>query len=224
VFPSVISIEGRKAMTADSTDHSSPVISAGSAPALIDEVMPAFDHRVRREVVVQTSTAQAYTAILTTDLTESRLLRLLQSGGAWPGRWHGDLPDAGRPPLRLTDLRRFGLLVLAERPNRGLALGAIVRLWSVRPMLQRIPPDYFASSTKPGFSRVAATIEVKPVDCGVTLLSCEARFLTPDRSARRRFRFGWPFGRILVAIVEREALRVIRRHARRGAPSAGYDG
>jgi hypothetical protein len=190
---------------------------------LIDEVLPEYVASARREIVVAASADRVYTAILTADLRGSALLRALRPPRARFDRWYGGVTDGGEPPLHLANLRRFGVMVLAERPTDGVALGAMARLWSVRPDVQRVPPDYFAMSTKPGFVKIAATFEVAAVGADESRLMCEVRFSPLDAPARRRFRIGWPIGRLLVRLAQHEVLAQIRRRAV-GAPALAADG
>lgn len=190
---------------------------------LIDEVLPEYEASCRREVVVQTSADRVYAAILTSDLHLSPWLRLFRPPATWFGRWHHDTGAVGQVPLRLADLRRYGVLVLAERPPDGIALGAVARLWSVRPSLQRMPADFFERADKRGFVKVAASFEAIPGAENETLLVCEFRFLPIDDAGRRRFRLGWPIGRILVRLAQGEVMTVIERRALRpiAVPSQG---
>src|SRR5439155_676250 len=117
--------------------------------SVIAEGLGGYERSLRREVVVEAPAARVYAAIVTADLHGALLFRVLRPPSGWLGRWHGGVAVDGESPLRLLDLRRFGVLVLAERPPEGVALGAIARLWSVRPSVQRISANFFASATRP---------------------------------------------------------------------------
>src|SRR5688572_19016004 len=165
---------------------------------LIDDVLPTFAASCRRELVVHAPADRVYSAILTVDLHDSPIVRLFRPPASWFGRWHQSTGATQHPPLRLTDLRRYGLLLLSEQPPDGIALGAVARLWSVRPSLQRMPADFFEHAAQSGFVKVAATFEVVPISETETLLVCEFRFLPIDDVGRNRFRLGWPIGQLLV--------------------------
>jgi hypothetical protein len=52
----------------------------------------------------------------------------------------------------------------------------------------------------------------------------EVRFLPPDRSSRRRFRFGLPVGKLIVGEAQRETLRLIARASIESTRRAGAGG
>jgi hypothetical protein len=180
---------------------------------LIDRSMPDFEVRVRRERLVAAPCGRVGAAIFTTDLNKAFLLRALRPQTDWSQRWHHDVSGLRRPPFRLLDLRRFGFVVLEESPEKGIVLGVIARLWSVRPQPQRVPAEFYARYAKPGYVKIAMSFEVESVDCGTTRLICEIRFRPTDRLGRRRFWAGWPFGWLLVRFIQWEMLRLIGRQA-----------
>lgn len=180
---------------------------------LTDELLPEYAASLRRAIVIEAPAARVYAAILATDLHGSRSLRVLRPSFGWSGRWHPDVAAGGEPPLRLLDLRRFGVAVLAERPSKGIALGALALLWSVRPDAQRIPAGCYASATKTGFVKIVAACEVTPIAEDEARLECEVRFFPLDRAASRRFRLGWPVGWMLTRLALRDVMGLIAKHA-----------
>lgn len=185
---------------------------AGQMP--LEQVLADDLTRVRRTIEISASTDLVYSAITTVDLGQSRLLRILTPPSGRARRWHGGTTSLDRPPFRLTDLRRHEAMVLADEPGIGIMLGAIARLWSVRPSLQRVPPEYFATVQRPGFVKITASIETSFLDESRSEAAVDIRFHPLDESALRHFRMGWPFGRLIVNVVEREVLSLIVRRAR----------
>jgi uncharacterized protein YndB with AHSA1/START domain len=190
---------------------------------LIDEVLAAYEAALRYEVIVEAPAPLVYHAIVTADLRASPWLRVFRPPSTWLGRWNSGLDISGQPPFRLLDARRLGILVLAERPPEGVTLGAVARLWSVRPSPRRIPPEFFASVANPGYVKVAATLEAIPLSAHRSLLACEVRFQPLDAAARRRFRLGWPVGWLVTRLIRHAVLSVIRRRAESmvALPAAG---
>jgi hypothetical protein len=127
---------------------------------LIDESMPDYIVRLRRELVVAAPSDRVYAAILTADLGALPLVRLVHSQADWLRRWHRDVAEPMRPPFRLLDLRRLGFVVLGERAGEAVVLGAVLRLWSVRPQPQRIPAEFFGRITRPGYVKTAVAFSV----------------------------------------------------------------
>jgi hypothetical protein len=189
------------------------VASTRTIRMLIDEVLAEYEASVRRETIVEAPATRVYPAIVTADLRGSPWLRIFRPPSAWLGRWNGGLDIGNQPPFRLLDVRRFGILVLAERPPEGVALGALARLWSVRPSPQRLPAAFFAGAACPGYVKIAATVEVIPLSAHRAKLTCEVRFQPLDAMARRRFRLGWLVGRLVTHLAQRALLGVIRQRA-----------
>ena len=135
---------------------------------------------IRREVDVQAPADRVCAAIRTTDLGEMPLLCVLRPPTGWCGRWQDRCIGQVPPPLSLFELRRFGIVVLAECPTCGVALGAIVRPWSIRPSLQATSSDRFSLPGAAGFVKAAAAFEVAPGAKGRTRLIGEVRLLPID--------------------------------------------
>lgn len=195
---------------------------AGQMP--VQHALSDYYTQVRRTIDVDASPEQVYTAIMTVDLGQSRFLRMLTPAGGRARRWDAGTTALDRPPFRLTDVRRYEAMILSDEPGEGITLGAIARLWSVRPSLQRVPPGYFAVAHHPGFVKVTATIEAEPCDAGRTRVVFDVRFQPLDAGALRHFRMGWPFGRLITSCVQREVLSLIARQAELLAQRTTSDG
>jgi hypothetical protein len=185
---------------------------AGQMP--LEQVLTDYQMRVRRTIEIPASTDLIYSAITTVDLGQSRLFRILTPPSGRTRRWNSGTTALDRPPFRLTDLRRHEAMVLADEPGIGIMLGAIARLWSVRPSLQRVPPEYFATVQRPGFVKITATIEASIVDDVRSEAAIEVRFQPLDESALRHFCMGWSFGQLIVQAVQREVLSLTDCRAR----------
>ena len=190
----------------------------------INESMPDYFLRVRRELVIAAPRDRVYTAVLTTDLGDSWLSRLLHPQSDWLRRWRRDVAELARPPFRLLDLRRFGCVVLCERAGEAVVLGAVLRLWSVRPQPQRLPAEFFGPYSRPGYVKTAVAFNVEAISANETRLAIEIRFLPTDSSSHRRFRLGWPIGRLIIYAALRETLSQIGRHASGRTAQSGAGG
>lgn len=124
----------------------------------------------------------------------------------------------------MSDVRRYDVMILSDERGKGITLGAIARLWSVRPSLQRVPPGYFAAAHHPGFVKVTATIEVELLDTGRSRAMIDICFHPVDTAALRHFRLGWLFGRLVTTYLQREILSLIARRAEHLAQLAASDG
>jgi hypothetical protein len=109
----------------------------------------------------------------------------------------------------------MGWRVLAERPGREIALGAVTRPWDADVRFRGLAPEEFATFADPGYVKIAWTLEAEPRLQGGSLAITETRALATDAAARRRFRRYWFLARPGIVLIRRLALRLVRAEAER---------
>ena len=184
-----------------------PEPAAPRSALLIDEFLPRFDVASRHEIVVSAPVEQVYAVARQVDLSGSATIR-------WLFRLRGlPVPEA----LRLDGLLRAGFVLLGEDPGRELVLGVVGRFWSITGGLQRVHSGGFRGFDRPGTAKAVWNFRVDPQSGGSSLLSTETRVLCLDDRSRRRFRWYWSLVGPFSGLIRREALRLAKRRAEKGA-------
>jgi hypothetical protein len=204
---------------------------------LVDDLLPIYDVSDAVAVVVDADVATTWAALMDADLIDvGRRKPLVGALGALrmlpdlaAHLIHGEPPPRAPERLGLRDTARQpardgGWILLAERPERDLALGLVGRFW--RPVIEYadVPADAFRAFAEPGYAKTVYALSVRPLEGdGGTLLSAVMRTATTDEDARRWFRRYWTFGvgsgaHVLVGGL----LEVVREDAeRRARPADG---
>ena len=175
--------------------------------ALADEFLPVYDVSDAVGIVVHSTPARTWDALMAADLIElGRRRPLVGALGALRAlpelvahTLHGERPP--KPPRQLS-LRGMldlpagggGWLLLGERPGRELALGLVGKFW--RPVIQYASVDAndFRTFADPGYAKTVYSLAVRPLDDDRTMLSAVMRTMTTDDHARRWFRRYWTLG------------------------------
>jgi hypothetical protein len=107
----------------------------------------------------------------------------------------------------------LGWGVLVERPHRELVVGAVTQPWVGDVKFRPIPPEQFASFAEPDLVKIAWTLEVDPVERGLTRFRTQTRVLATDENARRKFRRYWRLTGAGIILIRWLANRAIRRES-----------
>jgi hypothetical protein len=119
----------------------------------LDELLPDYDVAARYDILVQASAAETASALENTDLSESKLTKLLL-GLRTLGRRRPD-SSAGTQVERL---RRAGFIELANVPQKEIVFGVVGRFW--RPdsgIIAGLSTEEFIDSILKGMRRPGGT-------------------------------------------------------------------
>jgi hypothetical protein len=188
--------------------------SVGTDRMLIESAMPRFDTVIAEHVVVAADPTTTFHAARTLDLLTVRTPLLAAS--MWirglPERWSGKAAPP-LPRLVVADGGLPGWLVLAERPDREIAFGAVGRFWQPVIEWRDVIQADFTGFAEPGWGKIAANFSVLPYGGNSTLLSYECRTVTTDPESRRRFLRYWWLVRPFVGHIMRATLNQIKANA-----------
>lgn len=130
----------------------------------------------------------------------------------------GGEPDRREHPGGLLEqARSIGWVVLAERLDREIVLGAVTMPWVASPVFRSIPAGEFEAFREPGYVKIIWTLRAEPIDSGHTVFHTETRASTTDPQAREKFRRYWSFVRPGVELIRLAMLGPIKRDAERRA-------
>lgn len=161
---------------------------------LIDTLLPHCDFYERHSILVRATTERAWAAVRTTDLSQSRGLRLL---------------------LRLRGITKPTALpfaVAAEDPPREVVLGIEGPFW--KPNCRPCGVTDFSTPVPANVARGAWNFFVERVDETQVCVSTETRVLCGE-NAKRKFAVYWFFIRPGSGLIRRIMLRAIRSRAER---------
>ncbi len=181
---------------------------------LIDRYLPRCDVSLEFETTVEAPADEVYRAIRETDLRDpiiSALFALRELPQRLARRLHGQPPPA---PPRVT----FGTMIqdgpgwtlLAEQPDQELVVGSVGRVGERDYGGRAVSAGEFVGFNEPGYAKLVIGFSVRPGPTGETVLRYEARTLTTDDTARRKFRRYWRLIRPGVSLVMRAALHRIK--------------
>lgn len=192
---------------------------------LIDRYLPQCDVSLEFEMAVHAPADEVYRAVREADLRDpiiSALFALRELPQRLARRLHGQAPPPAPPKLTFGTMIQDGpgWTPLAEQPGRELVVGSVGRFWERDYGGRVVAAEDFADFNEPGYAKLAIGFSVRPGPMGETILRYEARTLTTDETARRRFRRYWRLIRPGVSLVMRAALHRIRLAAERQRAAA----
>jgi hypothetical protein len=198
---------------------------------LIDEFLPRYDFAVVHASVLPARPDACYRAALGVDLLRDPVIRTLLGIRSLPQRLadrfahrRDAAPAAAEPPptFRLSDMVRYGWIVLDEEPNVELVLGQIGRPWKSAgaPSGPPVDPAAFAAFDRPGFAKIAANLRVESYGATASILTTETRVALTDPESLQRFTRYWTIIRPFSALIRRAALRLVAADLRHTPPSA----
>jgi len=188
--------------------------TSGTEGLLIDAVMPTCDATIAEHVIVAADPARTFRAVRALDLLTVRTPLL--SASIWLRNLPAVLSGRATPPVpRVVVGEGLGLpgwVLLGEREDREIVLGAVGRFW--RPVIEwrDVAAEHFGGFDEPGWGKIAANFSVTPYG-GNTLLSYQCRTLTTDSVSRRQFRRYWLLTRPFVAHIMRATVDAIKTDA-----------
>ena len=129
----------------------------------------------------------------------------------------GEADTRVHPGGLVEQARSIGWVVLAERLDREIVLGAVTVPWVANPVFRSIPAGEFEAFREPGYVKIVWALRADPLDSGHTVFHTETRVSTTDAQAQRRFRRYWSFVAPGVELIRVAMLKAIRKDAERRA-------
>lgn len=173
----------------------------------IDELMPDYDVHTSHRVRVRASAKETWRALLSADLAESLLVRILMSVRS------GRILRRGRGRSFQERLKGTGFLELASLPPQEIVIGVAGRFW--RPDGGRrfdLTPSDFIPFSRSGYAKAAWNFTIEPhgSEC---VLSTETRVKCYGQAARRRFGAYWTVVKPFSGLIRRAMLEQVKRAA-----------
>ena len=184
----------------------------------LEEFAPVYQFNEVHRIRVRASRSLIYRSIKEVTAGEIALFRAL----TWIRRFGRPGPESilnppSDEPL-LAVATRTGFLLLADDPERELAIGTVV----IAPRGVRKPatPQQFKELAAPGAAKAVMNFHIEDAGGGAWLVSTETRVHATDASSRRRFARYWAVIRLGSGFIRRMWLRAIKRRAEGPAGSA----
>jgi len=180
--------------------------------ALLDTFLPAYEVVDRHAVRVEAPAAVTLAAARETDLMATPAVRAIFAARARLLRARAEPVSPGGLVAQLCAL---GWELLAEVPDREVALGTATRPWEPDVVFRAIPAGQFAAFAEPGYVKIAFTLRADPLGPAASLLRTETRVATTDPQTRERFRRYWAAFSAGIHVIRPLLLHAVRREAER---------
>jgi hypothetical protein len=185
---------------------------------LIDRYLPDYDVSLDCHTGVDAPPEETYRAIREANLRDpviSALFALRELPMRLTRRLRGEPSPTAPRAITLGSITQDGTgwAVLADEPGRELVIGSVGRFWEREYGGRPVTAEEFVSFREPGYAKLAIAFSLRPDGSGGTWLNYEARTLTTDATAYRKFHRYWALIRPGVALVMRSALHRIKLEA-----------
>lgn len=185
---------------------------------LLDRFMPAPEviehHRIHiaapADVVLATARSM--------EVLQSRLIRAIFKAREVALRAHPDTRP--HPSALLEQMQSIGWVVLAERANREIVMGAVTRPWDPEPEFRSVPAAEYLEFSEPGYVKILWTLRAEPLGDTESIFHTETRVATTDLETRAKFRTYWSFVAPGVELIRLAMLRPLKKAAERRAAKA----
>jgi hypothetical protein len=186
----------------------------GRAGSLIERFMPACEVAERHEIQVDAPAEYTFAAARDMDVNRSTLVRAIFALRTLPSRWRREPPARSSTPL-LAETLALGWRILAEIPDREVAVGAVTQPWRADVEFRGVDPDAFAGFEEPGYAKIVWTLEAEPLGPTTSRFRTETRVSTTDPRSRRLFRRYWALLSLGILLIRRESLKLVKADAER---------
>lgn len=172
---------------------------------LIDEFLPVYDFSETHETNIRASAEQVYTAVNSTNLTDSWLIwGLFALRGLGWSRSSND--------LTLRDMTKQSFAILGEKPGEEILLGLAGKFWTPTGNLQKTDAGNFKEFNEKGFAKAVWNFSVDERE-DETLLKTETRIRCLDQTSRKSFALYWTVVEPFSGLIRQEMLRLIKQKA-----------
>ena len=163
-------------------------------PMLIDIVFPDYEFKGQRGITIHASPAQIFSAIRTVTLADMPIAAALIWLRYLPGRLSGAVQSQTSEMKPALEETLKGMIVLAEKPDRELVLGAIARLHQIvdqdsQPVYSREAFEMFAD---PAYQKYVIDVRLTGAfpraGCRLTI---DHRLHALSETSRRQFARYW---------------------------------
>ena len=180
-------------------------------PRAIERLIPAWDVRSCHQTIVQAPASTVFAVAEHFDLQSIPWVKAI----FWlRGKILGSIPTSPRRPAGLVaETKRLGWGELYRQPGRELVMGAVTQPWLADVQFTAVPADEFLGYGEHDRVKIVWTIEVVPIEAGLSLLRTETRVRATDLAARERFLRYWRFAHYGIELIRRLCLPAIRRAA-----------
>ncbi|MBY8849541.1 hypothetical protein [Saccharothrix longispora] len=185
-------------------------------PLLIDRFAPRADFGRTSHVLVDADPDTAYRAVR--DLDFGAVHGLVLDVALWLRALPGFL--RGRRPTRTTPhdvVPGTGWAPLGEIPRAEVVFGAVGAFWQPVVHWRDVEARDFVDFAEPGYAKVVCSLSVLPYGQRRAVVTFETRATLTDSRSWSRFRRYWRLVGPFTALLERTALRSVKRQAERGA-------
>lgn len=184
----------------------------------LDHFLPSYHFNEVHAITIHASPERIYRAVKDVTPSEMPIFTLLISLRALPALLTGKRrrSSSNTQPLLGQALAR-SFVLLAEQPNREVAIGTIGQFWRASGGTYKIADaQEFLAANPPGYAKAAMNFVIyrKP-GTGDTRLRTETRIHIPEPTARKRFAAYWRVIYPGSAIIRLAWLRAIKRRAER---------
>lgn len=210
--------------------------SVGTAPVLLDELMPAYDVVERHRTLVRATPEAVYAALREADLAGGPLPTALLTVRALPAaliallrsprralvelRERRERRAERRGGFRFADFERAGFHVVAERVPEELVVGLLGKFWTPRGgVCATVGVADFRAGPPSGHALAGWNFTVAQRPGGLTELATETRVWCAA-DARAKFRAYWLVVRPGSGLIRRAMLGAVRREAERRGRAA----
>lgn len=187
--------------------------------SVLDGFLPHFDAAIRQQVLLPASREQTYAWLRRFDFAPLAVNvgRAVEDFRALPPLVaqvaHQSLRLPPTASLMLDDALRLGMVLLSERPDQHVVLGAVGKLWKPNFELVRLDPDAFAGFHEAKYVKLAIAFTLQRYGAERTRLRHESRFLATDDSARAHFLRFWRVADPYACFFMRRAMELFKQVA-----------
>ncbi len=189
--------------------------TAADSDELLDRLLPDYDVIERHQIRVGAPAALTLAAAKELDLTQSRAIRaIFRARELILGATRDD--DRGTRGL-IAQTQSLGWLVLAERSDREIVLGAVTRPWEANVTFRGVPATEFAAFDEPDYVKIVWNLRADPIGPGESMFRTETRAKATNESARAKFRCYWSRFSPGIRLIRWLMLRPLKREAEASA-------